>query len=268
MGEELLIQQVKLLRKDHPGMGAGKLYIKLQSFMQAHGIKLGRDGLFDLLSAYNLLIRKRKRRIRTTQSRHSLQQYPNQVKDLLVTGPNQLWVSDITYWPLSDKYCYISLITDAYARKIVGYQLGASLATVESIKALRMALSGLAGQRGPAKLIHHSDRGVQYCSQAYSQLLEKHPITISMASAGEPLENALAERVNGLIKEEYLAHYQCTSLQAAKLKLAQVVKLYHEASPPMSLGNYTPEQVDQAKVNIGCKRLWKHYYQEKLSPVN
>ena len=268
MEDTLLIEQVKQIRQEHPSLGVRKLYLKLQPFMQTHNIKLGRDGLFSLLSAHNLLIRKRKRRIQTTQSLHRFKKYPNQIKDFVATSANQLWVSDITYFPLADKYCYISLITDAYSHKIVGYQVGESLAAVESIKALRMALSGLCALKSHAKLIHHSDRGIQYCSDEYIKLLESHQISISMTQDGDPRENAIAERVNGIIKEEYLAHYALTTIQQAKATLDRVVELYNSDRPHMSIGNLSPNEIHHGEETIQVTKLWKNYYREKLSLVN
>jgi len=232
--EELVIKQVKEIRKNHPSMGARKLYLKLQPFIQAHKIKLGRDGLFDLLAAYHLLIRKRKRKIQTTQSLHRFKKYPNQIKDFTPKEPNELWVSDITYWQIREKYCYISLITDAYSHKIVGYQVGESLEAIESIQALRMALSALDGSESHARLIHHSDRGIQYCSNGYVKLLEEYKMEISMTQNGDPLENAIAERVNGIIKEEYLVHHQVSSIQEAREILQQVIQLYNHDRPHMN----------------------------------
>jgi len=215
-------------------MGGRKLYLKLQPFMKLHGIKLGRDGLFNLLAAHYLLIRRRKRHIQTTQSLHRFKKYPNQIINFTPTGPNQLWVSDITYWDIAGKYWYISLITDAYSHKIVGYQLAQSLEAIESIQALQMALSTLKSTESHFNLIHHSDRGTQYCSNAYVKLLEAYQIQISMTNNGDPLENAVAERVNGIIKEEYLAHYQVSSIQEAKEILQKVVKLYNDDRPHMN----------------------------------
>jgi putative transposase len=265
---EKVIEQVKSIRQLHPSMGGRKVYLKLQTFMQAQGIKLGRDGLFRLLSDHNLLIRKRKRRIQTTQSLHRFKKYPNQIKEFVRTGPNQLWVSDITYWPLEEEHSYISLITDAYSHKIVGYQLGKSLEAKESITALRMALCGLSGLERHADLLHHSDRGIQYCSNEYIKLLESYKLGISMTTNGDPLENAIAERANGIIKEEYLNHYQVKTFEEAKLLVAKVVKLYNEDRPHMSIGNYTPDKIHESKGDIKTKKLWKNYYQEKLALVN
>ena len=263
MQADMLLQQVHLYRREHPSLGVRKLYNKLQPFMQENDIQIGRDKLFNLVSEHNLLIRKRKKRVRTTQSYHLFRKYPNQIKDFVATAPNQLWVSDITYWPIGEKYGYISLITDAYSHKIIGYQVGESLATEESLKALRMALSSLGGE-GPINLIHHSDRGIQYCSKEYVCLLESHQIVISMSRHGDPLENAIAERVNGIIKEEYLSHYAVNTLAEAKQRLERVVQLYNEDRPHMSIGNYTPSQAHSRQIEVPIEKLWKNYYQAKL----
>jgi len=266
--EELVIKQVKEIRKNHPSMGARKLYLKLQPFMESAKIKLGRDGLFDLLAAHHLLIRKRKRKIETTQSLHRFKKYPNQIKDFTPKEPNELWVSDITYWQIREKYCYISLITDAYAHKIVGYQVGESLKAIESIQALRMALSALDGPESHGRLIHHSDRGIQYCSNGYVKLLEEYKMQISMTENGDPLENAIAEHVNGIIKEEYLVHHHVNSIQQAREILQQVIQLYNQDRPHMSISNHTPNQVHEAKSYIKTEKLWKNYYQKNLTLVN
>ena len=249
-------------------MGGRKLYLKLQPFMQANKITLGRDALFDLLAAHHLLIRKRKRKIQTTQSLQRFKKYPNQIKDFTPTKPNQLWVSDITYWEIKEKYCYLTLITDAYSHKIIGYQVGESLEAIESIQALRMALSALDGPESHDQLIHHSDRGIQYCSNGYVKLLEEYKMEISMTQNGDPLENAIAERVNGIIKEEYLVHHQAHSIQEARDILQQVIQLYNHDRPHMSIGNHTPNQVHEAKKYIKTEKLWKNYYQKNLTLVN
>jgi putative transposase len=264
----MIIKQVKEIRKEHPSMGVGKLYLKLQPFMEAHSIKLGRDGLFTLLAAYHLLIRNRKRKIQTTQSFHRFKKYPNQIIGFTPTGINQLWVSDITYWQTKESNYYITFITDAYSHKIVGYQVGESLEAIESVQALRMALSSFVAPDALPKLIHHSDRGIQYCSNEYTKLLEEHHIQISMTTHGDPLENAMAERVNGIIKDEYLTHYQVDCLQEAKQSLEKVVKLYNHDRPHMTIGNRTPDQIHDAAATMDIKKLWKNYYQEKLALVN
>lgn len=234
-------------------MGGKKLYEMLCPFMLAHQIKLGRDALFDLLAANNLLVRRRKRRVYTTNSFHWLRKYPNLIRNYIPEKPNNLWVSDITYWKIETGYLYISFITDAFSHKIVGYQVAETLAATESVEALKMALSS---QRTVSdKLIHHSDRGIQYCSSDYVKLLQDNSISISMTENGDPLENAIAERVNGIIKEEYLECYEVKSIKEARELLAKVVELYNSERPHMSIGNKIPEKVHTGG-HTGNK-LWK-----------
>lgn len=264
--EELVIQQIKEIRKNHRRMGTRKLYKKLTPCMQEHNIKLGRDALFNLVSANHLQVRRRKRKIQTTQSFHWLRKYPNLIRDFTPTTPNQLWVSDITYWKIKEKqHFYISFITDAFSHKIVGYQLAENLEAVESIKALKMALSALNPDLN-FKLIYHSDRGIQYCSKDYVKLLQDYKIQISMTENGDPLENAIAERINGIIKEEYLYDYQVDNIREAKELLSQVVELYNTDRPHMSIGNLTPNQIQQNPIKT--EKLWKNYYQKKKNTVN
>lgn len=227
--------------------------------MFEHQIKLGRDGLFDLLSINNLVVRRRKRRIHTTNSFHWLHKYPNLIKGFLPNASHQLWVSDITYWKIESGNVYISLITDAFSHKIIGYQVAETLAAIESVEALKMALATLQTPLG--HLIHHSDRGIQYCSSAYVKLLQDYDIQISMTENGDPLENALAERVNGIIKDEYLECYSVANINDAKALLKRVIELYNEERPHMSIGNMTPEEVHQN--NYKTERLWKNYYKSK-----
>lgn len=260
MEQELVIKEVLNIRKNHPRIGTRKLYIMLEAFMQEHDIKMGRDALFDLLASYNLLIRRRKRRIKTTQSHHWLKKYPNLIKGYIPTRSNELYVSDITYWKIETGYVYISFITDAYSHKIVGYDVSESLESESSIKALRMALSAL-GAECHAKITHHSDRGVQYCSARYVSLLQDYNIHISMTEDGDPLDNAIAERVNGIIKEEYLSCYSIHNIKEAKELLATVIKLYNNERPHMSIGNLVPEVVHYNQLKKG-EQKWKNYYQK------
>jgi len=266
--EELVIQQVKNIRKNHRKIGTRKLYEMMQPYLLEHQIKMGRDALFNTLSANYLLVRKRKRRIQTTNSHHWLRKYPNLIRDFIPTAINQLWVSDITYWKINkEKHVYISFITDAYSHKIVGYQVADTLEAIESIKALQMALSVL-GTESHLNLIHHSDRGIQYCSHAYVNLLQNHDIKISMTENGDPLENAIAERINGIIKEEYLENYEVQNIKQAKELLKAVVDLYNNERPHMSIGNLTPNQIHQSTKQIKIEKLWKNYYQKNPILVN
>lgn len=236
-------------------MGGRKLYELLEPFMLEHQIKMGRDALFDLLAANNLLIKRRKRKIHTTQSFHWLRKYPNLIRDMRPVKPNQLWVSDITYWKITSGHLYISFVTDAYSHKIVGYHVADNLESIETIKALSMAIEQSVK---PLKdLIHHSDRGIQYCSSGYVSLLRKHSMIISMTENGDPLENAIAERINGIIKGEYLENYEVYTLKIAKQLLERVVEVYNDERPHMSLGNLTPSQVHKGLAK--GEKLWKSY---------
>lgn len=265
--EDLVLNEVKRIRKRHSRMGTRKLYEKLQGFMLEHQIKMGRDALFSLLSANYMLVRKKKRRVQTTQSFHWLRKYPNLIRDFIPTAPNQLWVSDITYWKINDKYVYISFITDAYSHKIVGYHVAATLESVETIKALKMALSGLFERpESHFELVHHSDRGVQYCHHEYVKLLQENDIKISMTENGDPLENAIAERVNGIMKDEYLQDYSVQNIKQAKEVLCYAVKLYNEERPHNSISNLMPKEVHEN--DIKTEKLWKNYYKKNPTIVN
>jgi len=243
-------------------MGARKLYDMLQTFIMEHGIKMGRDALFDLLAANQLLVKKRKRRVQTTYSNHWLRKYPNLIRDFTPKTINQLWVGDITYWKIhTGEHLYISLITDAYSRKIVGYHVAETMDAIQSIEALQMALATLRGAAVPLQLTHHSDRGIQYCSGKYVKLLQDNGIMISMTENGDPLENAIAERVNGIIKEEYLNHYQTDALPEAKKQLQKAISLYNNDRPHMSIGNLTPSKLHNNK-KINHHRLWKNYFKK------
>lgn len=263
--ESLVLAQVQSIRKDHRVMGGRKLYEKLYPFFLEHQIKMGRDALFDLLATNGLLVKKKRRRFVTTFSNHWLRKWPNLIREMKVTGINQLWVSDITYFKVAGEYVYISLITDAYSHKVVGYHLAETLETIETIKALQMALKQLP-KNLTDPLIHHSDRGVQYCSETYVKLLQDTGIAISMTENGDPLENAVAERINGILKGEYLKHYQTSTIQQAKEQLSKAVKLYNEERPHFSIGLLTPELVHSK--NLTTEKLWKNYYQRNRTIVN
>lgn len=256
---ELIIKRVLEIRKDHRRMGGRKLYHKLTPFFKDHQIKIGRDLFFSILAAHNLLVKKRKRRVFTTNSFHWLRKYPNLIKGLDLSGPNELWVSDITYWKCKFGFLYISLITDAYSHMVVGYHLAKTLESIESVQALNMAISTLTDK--PENLIHHSDRGVQYCSSIYVEILKCAHIQISMTENGDPLENAIAERENGILKDEYLWDQNANSIDDAKLILDRTIELYNLDRPHMSISNLTPYEVHYEKTDIQPRRLWKSYYQ-------
>lgn len=259
---EVLLKEVLDIRKNHKRIGTRKLYEMLTPVMMEHQIKIGRDKLFDLLAANHLLIRKRRRNIRTTFSNHWLRKYPNLIRDFIPTAPNQLWVSDITYWKTKWFIVYITFITDAYSHRIVGYQLAKTLEAVECVKALQMALSAL-GAESHLRLTHHSDRGLQYCSKGYVGLLNENNIKISMTESGDPLENPVAERVNGILKEEYLDTQELKSVKEAMHYLHEAIRLYNSERPHMSISNLTPDKVHFSKEPLEVKRIWKNYYPKK-----
>ena len=263
--ESLVLSKVASIRADHRVMGGRKLYEKLYPFFLEHQIKMGRDALFDLLAANGLLVKKKRRRFITTFSNHWLRKWPNLIREMKTTGINQLWVSDITYFKVAGEYVYISLITDAYSHKVVGFHLAETLESIETLKALQMALQQLP-QNLAETLIHHSDRGVQYCSETYVKLLQDNSIKISMTENGDPLENAVAERINGILKGEYLKHYSITTIQQAKDELQRAVRLYNEDRPHFSIGLLTPELVHSK--NLITEKLWKNYYQRNRTIVN
>ena len=232
----------------------------LKPFMAKQNIKLGRDGFFKMMKLQGLQIRKHRNTIRTTNSYHHFRKYNNLIKDLEITHPNYVWVTDITYVKVGKGFRYLWLITDAYSRKIVGYNLSDTLEAKHGILALQKALGTL--RYPPNDLIHHSDRGIQYCSHAYTSLLKSHGIRISMTQNGDPLENAIAERINGIIKQEFLCQITNESISIEQ-RLDSGVKIYNSQRPHLSTNMLTP---DQAHQTLGAlKRKWKNYYKQ---PVN
>jgi putative transposase len=253
--EELLLQQTVRVRKLQKRLGCRKLLHKLVGFMQQHGILMGRDAFFNLLRKHNLLVRKRKRKKpQTTFSQHGFRKYPNRIADFVASAANQLWVCDITYICIKEGFSYLSLVTDAYSRKIVGFYLSVNLAAKGCIYALQQALKD---NPNTDNLIHHSDRGLQYCSLDYIKLLQKNGIKISMTQSGDPLENALAERVNGILKEELLQ--SCfTSFDQAQQAVAVAITIYNHQRPHSSLNMLTPAVAHTLTGTL--KKHWKNYY--------
>lgn len=200
VAEMIVLCLVQEIRTIMPMIGTRKLLYELQFPLKGHGIKMGRDQLFELLWFNGLLIRKSRIYVQTTNPYHWLKKYPNHAEHLILNASEQLWVSDITYIRTLQGFNYLSLITDAYSRKIVGYCLYPTLESVGCIPALEMAIIS---RNKDSKLMHHSDRGIQYCLYNYVQILRMNLITISMTQSGSPYENALAESVNGIIKNEF-----------------------------------------------------------------
>lgn len=260
--EDIILQQVTAIRRELPRLGTRKIHYVLKNKLADHQIKPGRDYLFDLLSEHKLLIRQRKRKAITTDSRHWMRKYSNLIKDMNVTRPEQVWVSDITYIRLTNQWGYLSLITDAYSRKIMGYSFRRDLAAEGCIDALKMALNNRIYHQS---IIHHSDRGSQYCSHNYVDLLLKNNVAISMTENGDPYENALAERVNGIIKTEFNLYNSSLGFEQTSKQISKSIKAYNELRPHASCDYLTPEQthLQSEKLNKRWKNYNKNFHNEK-----
>jgi putative transposase len=253
---DLIIGEVLRHRQHQKRMGTRKLLHEMADFLEAHHFQIGRDAMFNLLAERGLLVTKTKRRgCVTTLSKHRFKKYPNIIRDFISIAPNQLWVSDITYIHLTDRFAYLSLITDAYSRKIVGFFLSKDLSANGPLQSLKMALKANENING---LIHHSDRGVQYCCDTYVKLLEDKAISISMTENGDPLENAIAERVNGILKQELLEEV-FPDFAAARLEVAVACSTYNHLRPHGSIDNLKPAKAHQQCGMI--PKRWKNYYQ-------
>ena len=239
--DERLVQSlVNAERALQPRLGGLKLHFLLRDRLQAEGVKLGRDCFFDVLRNQCLLLDPLPKAPRTTNSAHNLPVFTNLIKDMDVSGPNELWISDITYIRTREDFVYLSLITDKYSRKVVGYYLAKTLTAQDTLRALDMALKGL--PKG-VKPIHHSDRGCQYCSHEYVKRLTVNGLEISMTEQDHCAENAMAERVNGILKQEYFLKNEFRSVAQARLAVDEAVRLYNTRRPHRSLNLQTPEQV-------------------------
>lgn len=240
--EDLVEYLVREERKDLPRAGGRKLHAMLRPALEKAGVDLGRDCFFKVLSRKGLLVPPLPKGPRTTHSNHSLPVYRNRVKGLRIDRPNQVWVSDITYLRTEAGFAYLSLVTDAFSHKILGWNLGRLLNVDETEKALEMAL----GQKpGDAKVIHHSDRGSQYCSHRYTGILERAQVEISMTEENHCAENSVAERLNGILKQEHFLGDVFEDIQRAGRSVAQAVTLYNNRRLHTSLGMKTPEEVHQ-----------------------
>lgn len=239
----IVVDLVQETRKLLPRLGTRKLYYKLQKDLEV--LNVGRDTLFDILRANHLLIKPKRTYQITTNSHHRFRKHKNIVHDLEITKPNQVWVSDITYIGTRKKPCYLSLITDVYSKKIVGYDVSDSLALQGVCKALKLAIKQNKGDLN--QLIHHSDRGIQYCSNEYQNILNKAMIKCSMTNNGDPYENAVAERVNGIFKQEFAIDTYNKELPIMRNLIKQVVEIYNELRPHWSNYMLTPNEMFKTK---------------------
>jgi putative transposase len=246
---ETVVELVRRTRERQPRIGTRKLHSLLQEPLQQSDIQIGRDCLFEVLRERNMLVRPRRAYHKTTNSHHHLRRHPNLLKEgaekrVVPTGCEQLWVADITYLSTQEKTVYLSLVTDAYSRKIVGWHVHASLQAEEVSQALKMALRQ---RKTRQRLVHHSDRGVQYCSGHYQELHRRHGITCSMTDGYDCYQNALAERVNGILKDEFLL-YRPADLRQATTMVREAVAIYNQERPHDSLKKKMPDAVHRASL--------------------
>lgn len=234
-------EMVRHIRMDMPRLGTRKLHHLIKEELESKEIKMGRDALFNYLRRQNMLIRPKKNYTRTTMSRHWMRKHPNLFKDMEIQRPEQVFVSDITYVKSRERTHYLSLVTDAYSRRIMGHHLSDDMSTENVAKAMRMAI---ADRKNDLPLIHHSDRGLQYCSALYQDLLGKNSITPSMTDGYDCYQNALAERINGILKQEFLIH-KCNTGKELDILIRRSINTYNEKRPHLSLKMGTPNFIHQ-----------------------
>ena len=263
--DQTVLEMVAIFRRELPRIGTPKLYYMLKKPLQDHHIKMGRDSLHRLLCDNGLTIRPKRRYVVTTDSNHWMKKYPNLVKDLVVSESEQEWVSDITYIQVADGFEFLSLITDAYSKQIMGFCLHPTLQAEGSINALKMAL-GQKYKQG-IRHIHHSDRGVQYCCNDYVTILKAAGIEISMTENGDPYENAMAERVNGILKCEFGLNREFTDHAQALETVQRSIRAYNQLRPHLSLNFLTPVQAHQMKGILEKKWKPKKWHKVKESLI-
>ncbi len=247
---EAVVQLVRQQRLRQPRLGTRKLQYVLRQPLERIGAKLGRDALFDVLRNARMLVPTRRAYHKTTDSHHRFRRHPNLVKEgpeqIKVSRSEQLWVADITYLPTSGKFVYLSLVTDAHSRKIIGWHVHESLQTEEVAQAMKMALRS---RQTDQRLVHHSDRGIQYCSTYYQALHQRHGVTCSMTDGYDCYQNALAERINGILKTELLLQ-RPADLQQARRMVGESVHIYNHERPHLSLKMQTPDAVHRASMPV------------------
>ena len=251
----LIIDYVRSIRASIPGIGGLKLHMMIKEKLQLHHITIGRDRFFDLLREHGLLIKRRKRFVQTTCSNHPYRKWTNLTIDKAVTATEQLWVSDITYLRIDNSFVYLSLITDVYSRKIVGYHLSQQLKAKGCIIALKKAIASLSSSLDNRQLIHHSDRGIQYCCEPYVTILKENNISISMTQTSSPYDNAIAERVNGILKHQLGLGKTFKNYNTAVEAVSKAVAAYNQLRPHMSISNLTPEKAHFTNQKIS--KTWK-----------
>lgn len=250
---KVIVDLVSAIRIRIPGIGGRKLLHMLREELLMHEIQIGRDKFFDVLRLENLLVKPKKKYTQTTNSKHFMRKYKNLIKDLEVLRANLLWVSDITYIKVKAKWCYAIFITDAYSKKVVGYNVDKNMDSEFCEVALKEAL--MQWTQRSHRLIHHSDRGLQYCSKLYTERLIENKIVISMTESGDPRDNAIAERINGIFKSDFNMDKDFKNLKEAKSQIAQMVETYNGERPHSSLDYLTPNEAHTGSGQL--KKRWK-----------
>jgi putative transposase len=249
-----IVDKVLTVRRHLPRLGTRKLYYLLKDeFVEAH-LVVGRDKLFEVLRAKKMLIMKRRKYVKTTDSKHWMRTYPNRVQHMPLTQPEQLWVADITYILTREETLYLHLVTDAYSKQIMGYTLSRDLKAESTLQALQMALKKRMYPHH--QIVHHSDRGLQFCSKLYINELRKHNCQISMTQDGSPYDNAIAERVNGILKDEFYCDEPFDSYETALVSVAQSIMMYNTRRPHLSCSMLTPVQMHRQQM-LPVKQWYK-----------
>ncbi len=266
MAKELALQFIYDIRKKDPGIGCRKLYYMYRQEW-GNAAHIGRDSFETIMSDYGLLLRRKRRKPKTTYTKEGDEHSINLIKSFIPTRPNELWVSDITYIPLEQKdgkhtFCYLSLVLDAYTEQIKGWSLGEDLSTEYPLQALTMALNSRSEETKELPLIHHSDRGTQYASRQYVDRLKQANIRISMTECGNPKDNAQAERINNTIKNELLKNLVFVEISLLRKTLEKAIAFYNNERPHMSLGMLTPAQV--AAGDVVPNKMWRSYRDEAI----
>lgn len=264
---EMLLVYVKEIRRQQPRIGTRKLYSMLHPVMASNSIKMGRDAFFKLLGKSDLLVKRRRKHVTTTDSNHLFKKYPNLIKEYVPVGPEQILASDITYLLTERGFVYLSLVTDQYSKTIMGYHVHATLEANGPLEALQMALKARCYPE--SILIHHSDRGIQYCCEEYIKVLDGNNIQISMSQRGNPYENAIAERVNGILKSEFYLDRCFKDIEQVTAVVRNTVRVYNTQRPHASCNNMTPDKAHEQRGLL--KKLWKNYKRKEkpkeLQPI-
>jgi putative transposase len=256
-----VVDMIAGIRRSMPRIGTRKLYYLLVDRLQT--LKIGRDKFFEILRANHLLVQARRSYHVTTNSHHRFRKHKNLILEMTISRPEQVWVSDITYIGKREKPCYLSLVTDAYSKKIMGYYVADNMNTESSIIALKMAVKNRKHDKEP--LIHHSDRGVQYCADDYQKILLKNKFQCSMTNNGDPYENAVAERINGILKQEFIIDTYHADLDIMTKIVKETIEIYNNQRPHYSNYLLTPTQMhSQSEIQM---RTYKRKNSSRNEPT-